>query len=90
MLETKNTEVFHEDAWVGGTLVFGDGEAAAAVSVTMRDVRCMMINLDPDSGKQDARVMKTVVGLNANTAGVYGTVVRPGTILIGQTVSLTK
>lgn len=37
------------------------------------DVRCMMINLDPDTAAKDARVMKTVVGLNQNNAGVYGT-----------------
>jgi uncharacterized protein YcbX len=90
VLETHNPEPFLEDGWVGGTLVFGEREPMPAVSVTMRDVRCMMINLDPDTGKQDARVMKTVVRLNANNAGVYGTVVRPGTIRVGQAVSLVS
>jgi len=90
VLETDNDEPFLEDAWVGGTLVFGDGEPTAAVSVTMRDLRCMMINLDPDTAKQEARVMKTVVGLNSNNAGVYGTVVRAGAIHVGQTVSLVS
>lgn len=90
VLETPHTEPFLEDAWVGGTLVFGEREPMPAVSVTARDLRCMMINLDPDTGKQDARVMKTVVGLNANNAGVYGTVVRSGTIHVGQTVSLVS
>ena len=88
VLETHDATPFLEDAWVGGTLVFGEGESSPAVSVTARDLRCMMINLDPDTGKQDARVMKTVVGLNANNAGVYGTVVRSGTIHAGQTVGL--
>lgn len=88
VLETESAEPFLEDAWVGGTLVFGEREPMPAVSVTMRDLRCMMVNLDPDTAKQDARVMKTVVGLNANNAGVYGTVVRSGTIHVGQTVSL--
>jgi uncharacterized protein YcbX len=88
VLETDDTAPFREDAWVGGTLVFGDSEPTAAVSVTARDVRCMMINLDPDTGKQDPRVMKAVVGLNANQAGVYGTVVRAGAIRVGQKVSL--
>lgn len=87
-LETHDLEPFLEDGWVGGTLLFGEREPMPAVSVTMRDLRCMMINLDPDTGKQDGRVMKTVVGLNANNAGVYGTVVRPGTIHVGQAVSL--
>lgn len=86
VLEMHSTEPFLEDQWVGGTLVFGDADDAPAVSVTMRDLRCMMINLDPDTAKQDAQVMKAVVGLNANNAGVYGTVVRTGTLHVGQMV----
>jgi uncharacterized protein YcbX len=88
VLETHDREPFLEDGWVGGTLVFGNSEPRPAVSVTMRDLRCMMINIDPDTGTQDARVMKTVVRLNKNTAGVYGTVVQTGTIRVGDPVSL--
>ena len=88
VLETREREPFLEDGWVGGTLVFGSREPRAAVRVTVRDVRCMMINLDPDTGMQDARVLKTVVRLNNNTAGVYGTVVQTGTIHVGEPVSL--
>ena len=88
VLETHDRETFLEDGWVGGTLVFGDSEPRPAVSVTMRDLRCMMVNLDPDTSTQDARVMKTVVRLNKNTAGVYGTVVQTGTIRVGDPVSL--
>ena len=88
VLETRDPEPFLEDGWVGGTLVFGNSEPRPAVSVTARDVRCMMINLDPDTGTQDKRVLKTVVRLNKNNAGVYGTVVQIGTIHVGQPVSL--
>ncbi|MDQ5844280.1 MAG: MOSC domain-containing protein [Acidobacteriota bacterium] len=88
VLDTHNPEPFLEDGWVGGTLAFGNSEPKPAVSVTARDVRCMMINLDPDTAKQDARVLKTVVRLNKNNAGVYGTVVQTGTIRVGQPVSL--
>ena len=88
VLETADTEPFLEDGWVGGTLVFGDDEPRPAVTVTARDVRCMMINLDPDTGIQDARVLKAAVRRNDNNAGVYGTAVRTGTIHVGQTVSL--
>jgi MOSC domain-containing protein len=87
VLETRDREPFLEDGWVGGTLVFGDSEPSPAVSVTVRDLRCMMINLDPDTGTQDPRVMKTVVRLNKNNAGVYGTVVQTGTIRVGHAVS---
>ena len=88
VLDTLNTEPFLEDAWVGGTLLFGERDPRAAVSITLRDLRCVMINLDPDTGAQDARVMKAAVRLNKNNAGVYGTVVRTGTIAVGQPVTL--
>ena len=90
VIETEDGRPFLEDAWVGRTLVFGDGHAAPAVSVTLRDERCMMVNLDPETAAQDARVMKTVVRLNENRAGVYATVVRTGTIRIGDPVRVVS
>jgi MOSC domain-containing protein len=90
VLETGSLEPFLEDAWVGATLLFGDGPDAPAVSVTARDERCVMVNLDPETGQQDPRVMKAVVRLNGNYAGVYATVVRAGTIHVGQTVHLVR
>jgi hypothetical protein len=87
-LDTENGEPFHEDAWVGRTLVFGDGDSAPAVAITLRDERCMMVNLDPDTAIQDPRVMKSIVRLNGNNAGVYATVVRTGTIHAGDRVTL--
>ena len=88
VLETQSRETFLEDAWLGGSLVFGDSEPNPAVSVTARDVRCMMINLDPDTAAQDSRALKTVVALNKNNAGVYGTVVQTGVIRVGDPVRL--
>jgi uncharacterized protein YcbX len=88
VLETVESRPFAEDEWVGGTLVFGDGRSGPAVCVTARDVRCMMVNLDPDTAAQDARVLKAVVRLNGNTAGVYGAVVRTGPIRVGDPASL--
>jgi len=94
VVDTERTEPFLEDEWVGGTLVFGSeprGVGAAsepAVNVTMPDLRCVMINLDPDTAEKDARVMKTVVRLNQNNAGVYATVVRTGQLRVGDRVSL--
>ncbi|HUF65706.1 MAG TPA: MOSC domain-containing protein [Gemmatimonadaceae bacterium] len=88
VLDTGDGAPFLEDGWVGGTLVFGGSEPRPAVRVTERDVRCMMINLDPDTATQDARVLKTVVRLNETNAGVYGTVAQTGTIRVGDPVSL--
>ncbi len=88
VVETEHREPFLEDEWVGGMLVFGDREPRPALSVTRRDLRCVMVNLDPETAAKDARIMKTVVRLNENTAGVYATVVRTGTIRVGDRVSL--
>lgn len=90
VVETERAEPFLEDAWVGQTLVFGDNDPRPALSVTQSDERCVMINLDPDMGAKDARVMKTVVRLNKNYAGVYATVVRTETIRVGDRVSLVS
>ena len=90
VLETERSETFLEDEWVGRMMVFGDGDPRPAVSVTMCDERCMMVNFDPDTAAKDTRVMKTVVRLNHNNAGVYATVVRCGTIHVGDRVSLAS
>ena len=86
VIASDSTEAFLEDGWVGGSLVFGNNEPGPIVSVTMRDLRCVMINLDPDTAQQDSRVMKTVVRLNENHAGAYATVTRTGQISVGQSV----
>lgn len=88
VIETNTSEPFEEDKWVGQTLIFGEGDDAAAVKITMRDERCVMINLDPDTAERDSEVMKTVVRLNENCAGVYSTVFRTGEIRAGQVVRL--
>jgi uncharacterized protein YcbX len=88
LLETERTETFLEDEWVGQALVFGDGARGPALAVTMRDLRCGMVNLDPETAAPDPRVMKTVVRLNENTAGVYAAVLRTGTIRVGDRVRL--
>jgi len=92
VIETNNTEPFTEDKWVGRTLIFGEGNSAASptatIGVTMKDERCIMVNLDPDTAEKDSEVMKTIVRLNGNYAGVYGTVVRAGELRVGQVVSL--
>jgi uncharacterized protein len=88
VIATDATEPFMEDGWIGGKLVFGTNDAGPIVSLTQRDLRCVMINLDPDTAKQDPRVMKAAVRLNDNNAGVYGTVARTGRISVGQSVSL--
>jgi uncharacterized protein YcbX len=81
---------FVEDTWVGRTLRFGDVNTGPAVNVILRDERCMMINLDPDTAQQNPQVMKAVVRLNDNCAGVYATVVRRGLIRVGDPIHVAR
>ena len=59
---------------------------SALIGVTMRDLRCVMMNLDPDTAQSDPRLLKTTARLNTACAGVYGVPVRTGTISVGDTV----
>ena len=79
---------FQEDEWVGGVLSFGEGDDAPAITVTMRDIRCSMVNFDPDSARPAPEVLKAVVRAHQNTAGIYGTVTRIGLLAVGQTIFL--
>jgi uncharacterized protein len=79
---------FQEDEWVGGVLSFGEGEDAPAITVTMRDARCSMVNFDPDSAVPAPEVLKAVVRANGNNAGIYGTVTRIGRLAVGQPIFL--
>jgi uncharacterized protein YcbX len=79
---------FAEDGWVGGVLSFGEGAGGPAIAATMRDLRCAMVNLDPDSASPTPAVMKAIVRANQNHAGIYGTVIRTGQLAVGQTLYL--
>jgi uncharacterized protein YcbX len=88
VIDTQGAQPFEEDRWVGKILEFGSEGTGPAISVTMQDERCVMLNLDPDTAEANAEVMKTVIRLNENHAGVYGTVVRTGEVHVGQVVGL--
>jgi uncharacterized protein YcbX len=81
---------FQEDEWLGGVLSFGEGDDTPAITLTMRDERCSMVNLDPDSATPTPEVMKAVVRAHQNTAGIYGTVTRVGRLAVGQIIVLQK
>ncbi len=82
---------FQEDKWLGGVLTFGkspEEDGAPAITVTLRDERCSMVNIDPDTASITPEVMKAVVRVNQNCAGVYAAVTRTGLLSVGQTIFL--
>jgi uncharacterized protein YcbX len=88
LIESHGVGPFEEDQWIGKTLRFGTDDNGPAVSVIMRDLRCVMINLDPETAEADSSVMQAAVRLNANYAGAYATVIGSGELRIDQKVYL--
>jgi uncharacterized protein len=89
VIETPDERPFVEDQWVGKSISCGGQPDSALIGVTMRDVRCVMVNLDPDTAEADPRLLKTTAQLNAVCAGVYGVPVRTGTIGVGDPLYAT-
>ena len=76
---------FGEDAWVGRTLVFDGGPE---IAITMRDERCAIINVDPDTAESDPTIFKTIARDHGACAGVYATVTKSGRLVVGQRVRI--
>lgn len=90
LVRTTRDVPFEEEDWVDAVLAFGDAADAPVVAVTMPDLRCGMVNLDPDGGGSAPAVLKAVVQANRNRAGVYGAVTGRGRLAVGQTVWLRR
>src|SRR5579864_733313 len=86
VVEAAGGEPFEEDSWIGHVVAFGAPGAAAAMTVSMRDLRCSMVNLDPETAAPDLRVLRAVGQCHGAYAGVYGSTFTVGTIRIGDEV----
>ena len=84
-MEPVSTRPFEEEAWAGCMLQIGN---QVLTGVTQRDTRCMMVNLDPENGNQDPRVLRTIAQGHERQAGIYANVVRPGLIRVGDPIRL--
>ena len=74
---------FAEDELVGRKLRIG---SSAVIMVLERDPRCNMISLDPDTGEHNPAVLRKVVQLHANLAGVYCAVLVEGVLTKGDSI----
>jgi len=77
-------EAFQEDGWPGSVIRIGGLRFRA----DQRDKRCALINVDPASLDNDPRVLRTVAKEREARLGIYGTVVEPGAIAVGDPVFL--
>ena len=86
LIASSRSVPFEEDEWVGGVLSFGETKEGAAIAVTNRDERCSMVSFDPDSARPNPEVLRAIVRVRDNKAGVYGAVLRRGRVAVGQPV----
>jgi MOSC domain-containing protein len=84
-LNLKSGRGFDEDTLVGRTLRVG---AKTTIAVMDRDPRCKMITLDPNTGQQNAEVMKQLARAHETKAGVYGVVLIEGMVRPGDDIFL--
>jgi MOSC domain-containing protein len=82
-VEPRSGQAFDEEQWTDCLLQIGD---RALTSVAQRDPRCMMINLDPETGEQHPEVLKAIAQRHGGDAGLYLTVIRPGVIRPGDAI----
>lgn len=85
LITTVSDAPYPEDEWVGHVLRIGD----AALRVDQRDSRCVVVNVDPDSGEPDAPLLKVVASHRRARAGVYGSTEHPGLVHVGDPVTIT-
>lgn len=90
LIEPIGTDVVDENAWIGRTIVLGGRPESPSVHVAMRDVRCVIVNLDPDTAVADARIFRTIARSHDNCAGVYASVLRVGALSEGDPVYLDE
>jgi len=77
---------FAEDELVGRKLRICPN---AVVMVLERDPRCKMISLDPDTGEHNPEVLRKVVQVHENLAGVYCAVLVEGILRNGDSIILS-
>jgi uncharacterized protein YcbX len=84
-LDLTSADGFAEDKFVGQTLRIG---SKVVLSVLARDMRCMMIVLDPDTAEKTPAILKQVAQAHEGKAGVYAAVLAEGMIRKGDSVEL--
>lgn len=93
LIEIEGVEAHAEDRWVGHRAQVGE----AVVRFRGHVGRCLITNRDPDSGELDLPVLDLLRSYRAAAAsteplplGIYGEVLTPGAVRVGDAVSLVE
>ena len=87
LVDLAGGEPFDELKWTGRIVRVGD---TARVAITEVDQRCMIITLDPATTEASPSVLRCVTQQHNQCAGVYGTVITPGGVRVGDPVALEE
>jgi uncharacterized protein YcbX len=90
LIELTDADPHEEDSWIGGRIAIGTAE----LQVTKPDARCAITTQDPETGQRDLDTLRTIIsyrglreGKHADF-GVLGEVTQPGTIRLGDEVTV--
>jgi len=75
--ERENGAAFFEDTLVGRTLRIGND---VAINVIKKDVRCVMITIDPDDASPFPLLLENVVRRHDRCIGIYAAVLTEGVV----------
>jgi len=90
LIELEGGRAHEEDTWIGRRVEIGE----AVLFVRKPVARCAITTQDPDTGLRDLDTLRTIIGYRGLRDrdnvdfGVKGTVERPGTIRLGDRVTL--
>lgn len=85
IVDTGDRKGFVENDWIGKTISIG---AEVRIQVTGPCPRCVMTTLAQADLPKDPAILKTAAQHNEVRVGVYASVVRPGTVRIGDTLTV--
>jgi len=86
-LYIEGTQPHEEDSWLDGQVRVGK----ALLNVKMRDSRCEVTTLDPETGETDMDTLKIITSYRTDQPkqvnfGVYCTIAEPGEVSVGDEV----
>jgi uncharacterized protein YcbX len=91
LIEVDGVEAHGEDAWIGRRVRIGEAQMAFAGNVG----RCAFTTRDPESGRVDLKTLHLLQSYRGDVEtteplpfGIYGSVVEPGVVEIGDRVAV--
>ena len=85
----EGCEPHEEDTWLDDAVEIGE---SLRLRLVKRDPSCVMTTHNPDTGERDVDTLRLIMHYRPNPTaayfGVYGTVEQPGTVYLGDAVTV--